>query len=333
MSAGILELDKGMVIGSTWHNLPQYICVDRPITLQEAMDIMDYPLEKQQLFRWRTGAVSEAPKPEKIQAWCIVRTDHNTVLVPHVGNRFDVINNKALLNRVDAGLLQVYPELQIESVGTLWNGATAFINIKLDEFQIKGDKSPTVSRLMYYNPLGAGAYKACAHDVRIVCNNTLKMAEVEGLANKTLKKIRHTATAADKIKEHLVDLAEVQMHLKKHIEELTYLTLLPVTEQEIKIYLDQIIPIPTHKSHDPSVADRARTIAINKRELIRANMENEAYLEGDITRSRYALLQATTQWLDHNVIKGGDKGALAWDSLVGARSNLKATAFNTLLKM
>jgi hypothetical protein len=187
MSAGIMEFDVGKVSGvqSTWHKLPQYTCFpDRPITVAESVEVATYPIEKQQLYRGNGIPVD---------AWSLVRTDKDVTLVPAVGERFTIVQNHHMVNFISEHLLAVYPDLAIQSVGTLWNGATFFLNLSINEFQVKGDKSPTVTNLMYCNPLGKGSYVACAHSTRVVCANTARIAEAQGLANQSLKKFRHTA--------------------------------------------------------------------------------------------------------------------------------------------
>jgi len=324
MSAGIQELDKGYVEGTTWHGIPSYITLDRPVTIEEARSVMCYPLEKQQLFR------DDGQDGEAVDAWAIVRTDHDAVMVPAVGKRFEVVDNSFLLNFVHEHLLAVYPELVIESCGTLFNGATAFVNIKIAEFQIKGDKSPTVSRLMYYNPLGRGSYQACAHDVRIVCNNTLRAAAAQGKANKSLAKFRHTASAGEKINEHLMDLAEFKLDLKKHIKQLDFLAKQQMSQEQVFEYLNKLYPLP--KEDNGKVKEgRSATRKMNQQNAVMQQFEMDQSLAAGVKHSAYGLLQATTHVLDHGKIKGGDEMAARWDGIVGQRAAVKDMAVKFLL--
>ena len=125
MSHGITEIDRGMVWGTTWHGLPQYLQLDHPVTYQEAMEILNFPMEKRQLYR-----EDKHQGFEKANAWEIVRTDTGDALVPFVGSKFQVIGNEKLLEHVNDTVLKEFPQLQIESVGTLWRGATTFVNLK-----------------------------------------------------------------------------------------------------------------------------------------------------------------------------------------------------------
>jgi phage/plasmid-like protein (TIGR03299 family) len=315
-----MELDKGVVHGTTWHGLDQYITQDMPVTVLQAREVLNFPLEKRRLFVQNSDGYTE------VEAWCIVRSDKDVVLVPHVGSKYVALNNNFLLSFVEEHLLAQHAELKIESVGTLFNGATSFVNLKLDEFQVKGDKSPTLSRLMYANPLGRGSYTVCAHDIRIVCNNTLQAASAQGAANNTLRKVRHTQGAAQQINDSLVDLAEVKMGLKQHVEKLEVLSDSQMDTSDVDAFLSTLFPMKE------DAEGRTRTIANGKREKVLRQFESNQGLTLEASTSRYGMLQAVTNYFDHQTTaRGGDKAFARWDGIVGERAKTKNAAFNTLL--
>jgi len=325
-----MEFDIGYVNGTTWHGLPQYITLDRPPTADEARKVMCFEIEKQQLYRMLPDQEDELNvDTEPVEAWCIVRKDTDSVLVDHVGARFVAQDNKFLFDYINENLLAEYPDLEIESVGTLWNGATVFLNLKVAEFQIRGDESKQISRMFFCNPLGRGAYKAGGHNVRIVCSNTLGFAAGQAAANKTLKKFQHTSTAAEKINGHLDTIAEFRMGLQRHVYELDALTSVKVNSQFLDQFLDAMFPIPVAKDEGSS---RGVTIAKDKRAQVTANFESDQALDGKTGRSAYALLQATTNYIDNqSSIRGGDKGSRWIDSVDGNRAAQKVTAFDWLM--
>ena len=246
MSAGILENDVGIVWGTTWHGIPSYVTQDEPVKVIEARKILNYPLEKKPLFLTDGRAV---------KAWAIVREDTKDIVCDSVGPDYTVMNNSVMLGFIEEHLLSKYPDLQIESVGTLFNGATAFVNLKLNEFTVTGDKSPTVNRLMYCNPIGRGSYKACAHSIRIVCNNTLRASEAQGAANDTLKRIPHTLNAVNRLKDHLIDLAEVRLGLKEYEKNLEVLTGMPVDTEYVNEFVADIFPSIETSTRSVSLSD------------------------------------------------------------------------------
>lgn len=316
MSAGILEDDKGVVFGTTWHGIASYKVQDTPVTSFQAREVLNYPLTKERLFRANGSGVN---------AYAIVRSDTDKVMVSHVGEGFEVSNNNVMLAFIEEHVLADYPDLQIESVGTLFNGATAFVNLKVNEFQVTGDKSPTVNRLMYCNPLGRGAYQACAHSIRIVCNNTLTAAGAQGEANNTLKKFSHTANAAVRIKDHLIDLSGMYLELTKYKDQLNDLATQTVDVKYFQAYLDAMFPAKDE--------GRGATLAWAKKEKVKDIFDGEQDLAPTIRTSKYAALQAVMDYYDnHTVIrKADDTMSRSWDGLVGLRAGRKQEALDYLL--
>jgi len=320
---GIGFLDKGIVNAeSTWHGKPQYKCIDdRDLTLHgDAKPIADYEIIKRPLFRQTIDG-----QFEETDAWEIVRTDEDVVLVPHVGSKFTVTSNKFMLSYLDEHLFSQFPDLKIDSVGTLFNGATFFINLRVDEFQVKGDKSQTVTNMMYANPLGRGCAVACCHNTRVVCNNTERIAEAQGLANESLKKFRHTASAAQKISEHMINMAQLKLELKKHNDVLDVLSGQPIDQKELDEFLDFIIPVPEKEG-------RAKTLATAGREKFMNIFEGSQASTLEDANTKYGLYCAYTDFTDHyNKGASADEAAIQYDSITGGRANKKQTVLNRLL--
>lgn len=322
MGAGIGELDKGFVSGAgTWHGLPQYVAIpDRPITMEEAMTVADYPIKKRPLYR--KNMMGEFDPTE---AWEVLRTDHDAVLVPHVGSKFEAIDNTFMLKYIENHLLAQYPDLKIESVGTLFDGATFFLNLKVWEFQVKGDKSPTITNLMYANPLGRGACIACAHNTRIVCNNTERIAESQGLVNESLKRFRHTVSAQKAINDHLVDMAALKLELKKHEDTLNFLAGVKIAKEYLEKFLDAVLPFPDIKGRARTIASAAREQFMNILEGSQASTMKNGF-------TKYGLYCAYTDFTDHyNKGASMDDGAIRFDSLIGQRSGKKQSALEWLV--
>ena len=325
MSAGICDYDKGVVQGSTWHGIESYVTQDEPVSCEQAREVLDYPLKKVQL---RCDLLQEdfSTKPVQVDAWTIIREDHNLPIVPSVGSRFDLESNLHLFEWIEHQLLKRFPDITIESVGTLWNGATAFINLKVGEMVIRGDHSDTINRAMWFNPLGKGAYGACAHSIRVVCNNTLTAAAAQGALNETLIKFRHTESAGEKINEHLENIAGLKAGMDAHEIDLNYLATIEMNTATVESFLSKYFGVDMEKA-----SSRSKTRATNKMDAVLEQFESDQGLEQGISRTRYAMLQAVTYYLDHQNIKNGDQGALAWDGIVGARSKKKMKMFQDLM--
>ena len=320
MSHGIMEIDRGYVEGSTWHNMPQYIVLNRPVTEQEAIEVLNFGTHKAQLYR-RTIAGEYVPA----EAWEIVRTREDIPLVAHVGKQFDEGDNLEILTDHVLPVMKEFPSLKIESVGTLWGGATVFVNLKVSEYYIKGDQSNIINRLMWYNPMGRGGYKTCAHSIRVVCNNTLRAAHSQGVSNGSFVVIRHSSGAMERVGRTMDDIARNFMELETQQQLLERLTKHPMNTERIKAFLDEFIPIPAN------LEDRAVTIRMDDRAEIMEQFHGDQALDIKIHTSGYAMLQAVTYVLDHEkATKRNDKASIIWDSLVGYRANSKDRALGIL---
>jgi phage/plasmid-like protein (TIGR03299 family) len=322
MAAGILELDKLLVgltdiYGRAWHNHPNCTHLDGVVPYEEAVVVFDYEVNKVPLFLENGTQV--------VGANALVRTDTGTVLWPSVGERYVEIQNSAVLQWIKESIIDQF-EISIESVGTLLNGQKAFVNLILNEHTVKGDISPTVTRLMYSNSFGGDSIQACVHGTRIVCQNTLRMASVQGAANNTLKKFRHTANASDRVEKHMVDLAEIVGEIKEHHEQLDYLATLPMKPIDVEKVLKVVFPVPEKDG-------RGKTLAVNKRESILNLFENKDDLQGDIAKTRYSFLSAVIDWADHQstVRNGDDEVGRFWDGVWGLKDDVKQKTFNALL--
>lgn len=327
MSHGIMEHDRGFVFGTTWHNLPQYVQLERAVLLSEAEFCFDYELEKVSLT-WKDASGNE------IDTGCfgLIRKDTNTFLTygSAIGGRFTVESNLEMLNRINEHILTKYPDLIIESVGTLFNGQTSFLSLKVDTHQIKGDKSPTVTNLLYCNPLGKGSYLAYAHSTRVVCNNTLNMSKAQGKANQSFRKFSHTKNAGKKIVDHMIDLSETFLGIQEHKEAMNYLAGIKVEQADIDKFYEEFFPI------NEETKKRGITVANKARDEFYSIFDSQSEsMEDSIAHSKYGLLQAYTDYIDHptSTHKGTDEASIRWDSITGVRASKKEKALSYLLNV
>lgn len=327
MAHGITEYDLGYVMGdSTWHKMPNYICVgDRPVTMEEARNVSNYPIEAVPLFR-----LNGKGEYEKVNARALVRPDKDFTLVPSVGLRFEAGSNINMVNMLDEFVFAVRPDFKIESVGTLFGGATFFINMRVMDIHVKGDQSRIATNVCYCNPLGSGSHKAFAHSVRIVCNNTLKLARSQGAANKTLQSFRHTASAREKIVIAVEALAELVGSIRQHERDMNLLAEKKLTTSTEQEFMDKFLPV------DPLMEPiRGLTLANTARDTFQTILgETRNSLETGYKYTAYSLLQGYTNWIDHSgTRRNTDDAAVALDGLVGNRDNKKQEVLAWLQKV
>lgn len=349
MAAGILKEDRGIVgfgemYGGTWHRLAQYVVIDGPVPIPDAVDLLNYEVRKQQMYLQDGTLVKDA--------FCLQRMDSGTVVYPSVGPGYEVMSGLTVMANLLASVLGT-GEVEIESIGTLWNGRVQFINMNLDRIVVPGDESDVFSKLLVGNAFGGNALIGCAHDIRVVCNNTYRWAMSKGKANGTFARFLHTANAATRMADHAQALADVRREKAHHQELLAWLANQTMTGADVDAFLSAFVPLPldqTEWTSDTGVtatvmvdgvaipeaakADvSARTIKTvrEKRDAIQELFEQADYLVGDARRSRYGMLNAVTDWTDHGAQNAKhDAGFIFYDGLHGQRDKAKQSAFELL---
>ena len=327
MSAGIVQgIDAGAVgftevLGKTWHGFVEYEHVDGPVPIELVRKKIVHPVAKVplKLHAPEGSDLSTEYDGEIVPTmFALVRTDTGHVLYEYsVTDDYTVYDNGVFLDRVEKGVLNPNPKVAIESCGTLMAGRVAFVNIMLDRSRVQGDDSETVYRLMYYNAFGGKSIAAGMHGTRIVCNNTLNIAEAQAEANTTLQKFKHTSGAPERVEAHLVDLSVLYHLVSEHKADLNNLASQQMTGNDVEAFLSIIVPI------DDNGTPRIKTRRQNKRDQLQSLFESREDLQGGIARSRFAMLQAVTYYSAHNMVnKRADETYAYFDTVTGGVRDL-----------
>jgi phage/plasmid-like protein (TIGR03299 family) len=335
MSHCIQEADKGIVgytqtLGKTWHGLPQYLQIDGAVPYEQAEAIADYNVEKRQLFAniEQNDLFMPTIQVPVENAFCLYRTDIAKVIYPMVGERYTVANNLELLKFVDKGILQKYPNITVESVGTLENGQGFFLNLLVSEYTVHGDVSPTVTRLAVFNFHGGKAVSACIHQTRIVCMNTLRVAQAQGKANATMKNFRHTATVAQRLEDHTINLADIIGETEFANERMDTLAKTKINATQFDMFIENVFPSKDAKAN-------SKTLALNKQDAVRELYEGKEDLVA-IDNTAYRALNAVTDWADHDMSLRGDadnQGKRFMSNIDGASDKVKQEALTHALAL
>jgi len=332
MAHMIGEFDKGLVgfeerFGGTWHELPQFVVQPGELAAQDVRGLFDYDVVKSPVLR----QLQDGTFTEVQDAYCLVRTDLDIQLWPNVGNRWTPTSGTQMVDMLMQYVIGNIEGAKLESAGTLGNGRLQFVNILLDRFQIPGDDSEQLFRLLMLNAFSDDrCNSACFHGERVVCNNTLRAAEMQGLANKTLQYFRHTSGAAEKAARYLEQLAQVKQGLSAQKEALTAMVDVPMNRDMVSQFLDRLFP-PTKAIEEQSA--RSATMRENKMVGVLKLWDNRDDLQGGVRHTAYSMLQAVTDWSDHVFIGNNDTGYLFDDGLFGMRDGIKQTAYKELLAL
>jgi phage/plasmid-like protein (TIGR03299 family) len=133
------------------------------------------------------------------------RTDTEAILGDKVGRDYEVVQNLEAFSFFDS-IVENYGGIHYETAGALGFGETIFITAKLPE-HIRVGKNDLIEQYLFLTSThdGTGSITIAFTPVRITCKNTLNAA-LRDCTN--CIKIRHTASAADKLKSayHMLGL-------------------------------------------------------------------------------------------------------------------------------
>jgi len=140
--------------------------------------------------------------PSKFHA--TVRTDTEAVLGV-VNKNYKIVQNSELFDIAGS-----VPGLQVETAGTLFNGAQSYVLMKDDEWAVNGNDEMHEYLCLMNSHNGTLSLSALPTSVRVVCNNTLSWAITEG--SQRMIKLRHKGDMEDKI----IGLKEALDEWKSH---------------------------------------------------------------------------------------------------------------------
>jgi len=126
------------------------------------------------------------------------RTDTEAVLGDKIGRDYEVVQNTEAFSFFDS-IVGGKDGILYETAGALGQGEIIFITAKLPDY-IRVGRNDCIEKYLFLTSShdGTGSINIAFTPVRVVCQNTLNAA----LRNQTnCIKIRHTASAGDKLKE------------------------------------------------------------------------------------------------------------------------------------
>lgn len=187
MASGIEQSDTMFSREAPWHGLGNV--TNRVLNMKEALveSGLDWMVEKRPLFfPGKNGDYHDS-----LEAFGIIRTTDEKLLGVH-GEGYNPIQNEESFEFCET-LLQ--EGATYETAGSLFGGKRIFITANLRSIDILGD-SVNEFLVLANSHDGTMPMTGMITPIRVVCNNTLRMA----IANaRRIVKIRHTKNAADRI--------------------------------------------------------------------------------------------------------------------------------------
>jgi phage/plasmid-like protein (TIGR03299 family) len=309
-----------MYVGEVpWHGLGQRL--DAPATAREAIAAadLDYEVELADL-----ATASGIPVPGKK---AVVRTDTNDVLGV-VGDRYCPIPNRDCFGFLDA--IVADGDLRYHTAGALRKGERIWMLAKLPG-QIRIRFSDDISErylLLTNSHDGSSCLRVFFTSIRVVCSNTLAMANREGQGEGVA--IRHEGNLVGKVRQAREVLGIASRFFDDLEGQFDLMARHYPTYSQVSAYYKALVP-------DPEDAHPAR--AQNTRdELFRLYEAGKGQDILEIRGTTWAAFNAVTEYADHHRPTRGrddfDRASNRLDSSwFGTGSRLKQRAFRLALEM
>jgi phage/plasmid-like protein (TIGR03299 family) len=268
----------------------------------------------------------------------IRRSDTGRVL-GIVGREFQPLQNHAAFDffRDLAGESRI----SFETAGDFDGGCTTWVQARLPDLNIRIGDDVSESYLFISNGhVGNRPLTIAPTTVRIICRNTLRMAEAQGERARKRKQslevgftVRHTIgmrSALNDIRDAYAKTIRAHAATKQAYE---LLAAKPMTTALTSDFLRRVF----ENTSGPDESDRAKTIRSNRRERIDTILASPTSNVKGTAGSAFSLFQAAVEYVDH------DRGTRAADgedadekrlvsATFGSGADLKATAWDAILE-
>lgn len=211
------------------------------IDLAEARAALDFEIQKRPSYGYKPETREYIEIPNQFH---LVRdTDGAFIPSKGVGLQFQPVQHRDIFDNVVNEILPNFPEMKLETCGTLYGGGTGLMTFKVgDLFHIKGDHSPSEMRLFISNPCnGDGSLVMGFTTVRLFCRNQLAAAKRTAMRDGYW--IRHTRSAKELVGnavEHIGLQMQAANELKARCERLAELAF---DRAEFEQVLDTLYPL------------------------------------------------------------------------------------------
>ena len=303
---------------SPWHGLGQKL--DAPATAQEAVTAagLDYEVQLTPVATY-DGLTVDGRR-------AVVRYDKQEVL-GIVSDRYVPVQNKQAFGFLDAVVAE--GGLRYHTAGALGRGEKIFLLAKLPEsIRVKNSDDVVDKYLLLANSHdGSSALRVFFTPVRVVCQNTLAMAERRGHGQGV--SIMHKGNLETKIREAQRVLGLAQRFYDDAADKIDSLASHYPSQEQLKLFFAALYPDPEEGKNNA----RAKNI---REELHRLFEQGIGHDDPTIKGTSWTALNSVTEYVDrHRSTRGKDdtnRASRRLDSIwFGSGANLKAKAWDLAL--
>jgi len=309
-----------MYAGETpWHGLGTKL--DEPATAAEAIAAagLDYQVDLRSL-----STDDGVPIPKRK---AVIRSDTNQVLGV-VGNSYQPVQNHQCFGFLDAVVAE--GELRYHTAGALGQGEKVWMLAQLPgQIRVKNSDDVTEQFLLLSNSHdGSSALRVYFTPIRVVCANTLGMAERQGRGQGV--SIIHKGDLASKVGEAQEVLGFAKRFYDDLEAKINHLAGHYPSHRQLQTFFESLYPDRENQSNS-----RAKNI---RGELLRLFEDGVGQDIPEIRHSTWAAFNAVTEFVDHHRSTRGStpeqrasrRLESAW---FGSGARLKSEAWNLAFEM
>lgn len=320
-----------------WHKLGRKMdeATRRDIAAALKLAGLDWDVERIQL-QYATGTADAALRTVP-DAFGIRRMDTKAYLGT-VGAQFTPIQHREAFTEILTPLVDTFG-CTVEVMASLDGGRRQFALVKMPDATITPAAGDDVRGYFCVanGHDGSQSFRAMLTPIRVVCQNTLSMANADGRTVPAVT-IRHTKSAPDRMKQAAQLVERMQATLKTTGETFAQLAARTMNAKELAAYIETVIPAP--KVADGETAQLSDTLKARREEIARLIFDGKHVADG-ISDSRtgvstaWRAYNAVTEYFDHvraREAKSPSARLTAYDSaLFGGNAAIKAQALRVLV--
>ena len=309
-----------MYVGEVpWHGLGTKL--EAPATARETIASagLDYHVSLINLI-----TTDGTPVPQKR---AVIRTDTKDVLGV-VGGNYVPVQNRVCFSFLDAVVAD--GELRFHTAGALRKGERIWLLAKLPgQIRVRFSEDVTEKYLLLSNSHdGSSALRVHYTSIRVVCSNTLSLADGEGRGEGIA--IRHQGNLASKVRDAQDVLGLARRHFDDLEGQMDLMARHYPTYSQLSAYFKDLVP-------DPEEGNKSRAQNV-RGELFRLYESGKGQEIPEIKLTTWAALNAVTEYVDHHrptrakteFERAANRLESSW---FGSGSLLKRKAFATALEM
>lgn len=258
----------------------------------------DFIVVKEDLYRKVPNYQFTLAPPDdfqKVEDWnLILRDDTNDLL--HVAKDSYVVVQNVVGHQIFEALSEG-ARLDDGTGGTTQNGAVCYLSARIDEpYEIKGDTSPLFPYIgVLWSHNGTIGFQAFNTSVRVVCWNTVRMAEMDSKRSGRNFSFRHTKNVMERIEDAKAVIRGARMDTERFVELGNELAAIAITDTIREQFIQHFIPMPESKF---IISDRVLDNINDARQNLR-NIFDSPTMPDELRDTAYGLLNAGVEYLDH----------------------------------